>query len=894
MSQDPTFIVYFSSTHWDREWYRPFQTFRFHLTKILSDVIDVLEKDSKFTRFILDGQTCMLEDYLEAMPQNQSRIEKLVKDGRLLIGPWYTMPDENLVSGEFLIQNLLVGYRYTEKFASGCNVLPVGYLCDIFGHIAQMPQILDGFHLNSAILGRGTNNYECPAFFKWYSPNGSNVITYKVPEYAGYGTFWYDVFFNQKADIAIPTEEMIEHAKTYVRNEMRRTDLPYVVLMDGMDHEPIHPSAPIIAEKIAEEFNCRVEIGGISELFKFIREGGYSLTCKYGELQQTAKDLGEHHNLIPGTLSSRYDIKRMNDYAQNFIEKSTMPLVALAKMRGTNLPYALLDVAYREMLRNHAHDSICGCSVDEVHQDMMYRYRQAISICKELCENTIFKLCTVIPFSNITKEKGLKLTVLNTLAIPVCGYRKVSLYFPVGYSHVCCEQIPSEPINQFCIFDSEGKELPYQILSISKGTAFSFPGIMYPEVGDHYELMLPIEIPAMGYSEFVIEPAQLPVRYFGTLKTSELSCENKFIRLSIMPSGEVCLEDKHTGQVFENILGFVDSGETGDGWYNRKPVPDRIVHSVGSIVSVETLEDGPLLCSFCVSYRMQLPKEMEYHRQYTRRSEKTENYLIRTVLSVCKDNPYLHCHVEVQNTVCDHRLSMSIRTGIDSDEYTVDQPFAFVKRRVDIDLETYNWKEPEKREKSFGNIVHRRRQNGNGVAIITKFGLHECAAHPGFDGRLDFTLLRTFSKTFLTDGQPDGQLLGTYTYEALICPISNDTMDADLIRVRDLFQTELFHFSSLTKPSYRPQKSKIFGLSLESEHAVLSVFKHSQNNSYVARIVNYSDEQTSAKLNCPVEFKKAFKADLLEQPYAELSIKDEEVNVIVQAYEIITIILATE
>ena len=148
-------IYLFSGTHWDREWYQSFQGFRYRLVAMLDDLVEFFETEDHESVFHLDGQTIVLEDYAEINPEGYERLKKLIAQRRVLIGPWYCMPDEFLVSGEALIRNLLRGHA----ICAGLEAAPwkCGYICDIFGHNAQMPQLLRGFGMDSAVVGRGTN-----------------------------------------------------------------------------------------------------------------------------------------------------------------------------------------------------------------------------------------------------------------------------------------------------------------------------------------------------------------------------------------------------------------------------------------------------------------------------------------------------------------------------------------------------------------------------------------------------------------------------------------------------------------------------------------------------------------------------------------------------------------
>ena len=188
-AKSPLQIFLLSSTHWDREWYLPFQAFRFKLAENLDEVLDVMENQPEFRLFCMDGQTIILNDYVEAVPENRERLQKLIDDGRIKIGPWYVMPDTRLISGESIIFNFLMGRRVSERW--NAETWKYGYMCDIFGHIAQMPQIMNGFGFTGSYLGRGIRP-EWRGLFRWQGPDGSEILTY----YDSYGHFTWNISDN--------------------------------------------------------------------------------------------------------------------------------------------------------------------------------------------------------------------------------------------------------------------------------------------------------------------------------------------------------------------------------------------------------------------------------------------------------------------------------------------------------------------------------------------------------------------------------------------------------------------------------------------------------------------------------------------------------------------------
>jgi alpha-mannosidase len=159
-------------THWDREWYSPFQTFRLRLVTVLDEFLPFLEREPAYTRFLLDGQTAVIDDYLEVRPEAEAALRRLAASGRVSIGPWMILMDEFMVSGETIVRNLQMGLARASEFGGAMNV---GYLPDMFGHIAQMPQILAGAGFAHAVVWRGVPAAVDRNAFWWSAPDGSRV-----------------------------------------------------------------------------------------------------------------------------------------------------------------------------------------------------------------------------------------------------------------------------------------------------------------------------------------------------------------------------------------------------------------------------------------------------------------------------------------------------------------------------------------------------------------------------------------------------------------------------------------------------------------------------------------------------------------------------------------------
>ena len=238
-------FYYFNATHWDREWYLPFEGFRIKLIELVLHLLDRLENDPEYGKFTFDGQTVWMEDVEEIRPDLRARLDKLIAEGKLNIGPWYTMPDEFLVSGEALIRNLLVGRGIC--LARGCEPWPVGYVCDIFGHIAQLPQLLAGFGIGKAVMARGLAP-DLPPFLRWRSPDGTEIGLLRYVD--SYGAFTHLI---GSKDEPVDFEAFREKLRAYIE---QRTKLcaDTVILQDGGDHSLPHHQIPQILQFVREMY----------------------------------------------------------------------------------------------------------------------------------------------------------------------------------------------------------------------------------------------------------------------------------------------------------------------------------------------------------------------------------------------------------------------------------------------------------------------------------------------------------------------------------------------------------------------------------------------------------------------------------------------------------------
>ena len=292
-------LYFTSSTHWDREWYQNFQGFRYRLVQVVDRAIEYLENAPEFEVFTFDGQTIVLEDYLEIRPENRERLEKLISAGRIKIGPWLCMPDEFIPSGESLITNLQIGDRLSRKY--GGEQWKYGYICDIFGHTAQMAQIFNGFGIRYALLGRGTRKEELKSHFLWKAPDGSECITYRLEGRGAYGVVASQILPKWHAASEEEKDKMIKDEVDY---QFSCTNLPIALITDGIDHADLHPELlDMAAERLPDKIiNTADELGRPTRPAALQLQGHGGLRDEFGLSGHDSAPCRRLRQLVPGTL----------------------------------------------------------------------------------------------------------------------------------------------------------------------------------------------------------------------------------------------------------------------------------------------------------------------------------------------------------------------------------------------------------------------------------------------------------------------------------------------------------------------------------------------------------------------------------------------------------------
>jgi len=778
-------VHYVLSTHWDREWMVTFQDFRRHLVRLLDRVLDDLAAGRLRGPFVLDGQAIPLEDYLEIRPGRRAQVEAYAKSGKLRIGPWYVLPDEWTVGGESLVRNLRHGREVAREFGAAPSA--AGFLCDMFGHTGQLPQILRGFGIRGALLWRGLEP-RARAHFRWRAPDGSEVLTYRFGR-AGYCDYTYDV--RRSTEFTTPFDERaaVRDLDAFLAKEGARTAIPPVLVFDGGDHRQHDADhyRVMFSRPASAAFPYRIRHSTLDDYLEAVLAHASRVAdVVTGELRETGAlpPVADWQWYIPGVLSSRVWIKQTNAACESLLCQWAEPFAALAtRAVGAEHPDQYLRTAWRWLLTNHPHDSIGGCSIDEVHEDMKYRFAQCRQIAAAQAEESLRLLARAVAGGPRAGE--MRVLVANPLTRPLDEVVELALDLPAEWASYR-EFFGYEAKPAFRIFDAAtGAELAYQRLSQRpQRSRRRLRVLKFPELVKVNEVTvaLRLRLPATGYATLLVREGEknaaegvfavnvLPTRHPAApgLATSDRSMENEALAVVIDGHGGLALTDKRSGRTYRRLLTFEDVADIGDGWYHGPPVNDQAVTSAASHAEVALEHDGPALCAFRLRTHLLVPAS--YRESRPGRSEEKVDLVCESRVVLRAGSDRLEVTTTVENQARDHRLRVLFPTGLAARTYFSDAAFDVVERPVALPADNHLRRElavETAPQQTWTAVADAR----GGLAVVST-GLLESAVRDQPGRPIALTLFRATGRTIFTDGEPGGQLLGRLEFKYWIVPFA--------------------------------------------------------------------------------------------------------------------------
>jgi alpha-mannosidase len=780
-------VHYVLSTHWDREWYQSFQNFRYQLVQLLDRVIAGIESGELKGPFQTDGQEIVIEDYLEIRPERRAQVEQLVRDGRFVVGPWYVMPDEFTISGESLVRNLRIGREAVR--ALGGTPSNAGFLCDMFGHTSQMPQIFAGFGIPGAFIWRGTLEPGRRNLL-WTGADGTTLPALRFG-LNGYCDYAIKIRKIGRPDPRQDMEQVMEDLDHLFSAESVETEVGPILFLDGGDHQSWDRETYATLQHWMDWNKERLD-GVHSSLDAYLAEmvpQQWRISARVeGELREPGLYTTEKDSqwVIPGVLSSRVWIKQANNQCQTMLCHWAEPTSAFAALAlGREYPHGFLHAAWRWLIQNHPHDSMDGCSIDQVHRDMRYRFDQSREIANRVTEENLLSLAASI--QPAMGDRELRVLVYNPLPHPVDEIVDLDLHIPPDWP-TFNEFFGYEPKHAFRIFDARGSEVPYQRLGQANNRArrrVRLEHFSMSYTSDNVHVALRLSIPAMGYTTLSVRAGEEghPTRHPAVpgIASAEQALENEFLRAAVEPNGTLTITDKRSGQVYSRALTFEDSADIGDGWYNGPAVNDQAFASTACRADVAVVHNGPWMGALRVRTTMNLPEEFDFHTMT--RSERLVEMVLDSLVVLRAGQDYLEVTTTVTNPAGDHRLRVLFPSNAPAKTYLADAAFDVVERPIALRADNHLYRELEvetKPQQSWTAVY----AGSRGLAVIAE-GLLESAVCDQPERPLALTLLRATRRTVQTDGEPDGQLIGKSTFRYWIAPLA---AEPDRVRLANLGQ----------------------------------------------------------------------------------------------------------
>jgi len=831
-------------THWDREWYFTTSRSKIYSLNHFKEIFDVLENNKNFSHFLLDAQLSIIDDYLEFHPYDENRIKKLVTEGKLIIGPWYTQTDQMVISGESIIRNLYYGIERAKDFGA---YMKTGYMPDSFGQSAQMPQLLNGFNIkyNTFKRGLGDSHYPKNEFY-WEAPDGSRVFNMYLDRYGNF------VYFTSEAD-------SLNNLMAKLKEETdRRSLIGTLTLYNGEDQRPIRKNLPEIVEKLNElNPDSNFYISTIDNVMEKAENNGFHYDTVKGEMTS-----GQFSRVHKSIYSTRADLKIKNNKNENLIVNISEPLSSIAYKSGFEYENKVFEKAWKLMAENAAHDSIGMCNSDETNNSIEYRNDTVKSLMDNLNDLKMREIGSAIPEKDI-----FQFQVYNFLPYKRSGVLKAEIFTPF---------IDVE------IYDTDGNIYESKVLKSEK-LEERIKNKMKSEVGfntndnprwieenvEIYKTELLIYLKdtlPLGYRTLFMRKKESADKVYEC-NTEVNEIENDLLNIRIQKNGSIIIKDKKNNLEKEGFLIFEDSGDAGDTYDYSEPYSDRILTSENSEIEILETEKNSLLNKIKYSVKMNIPYNL------ISREQKQDNIQIEffVTLSLEKNSSLVKVDIELENRAIEHRVRVLFRTGIESVESIADQQFGTIRRPVYLS-EVENWRENGWNEKprtiepmqSFVSLAN----DHENVSIITDCVREYQITGEKFD-TIALTLFRStpeMGKAELKDRPgrasgmanwetPDANLLKNLKFNFAISIGKNEYSISKISNISKEYLTPFYYYQAaefknvdifflMNKPEIQDIPFDFSMFSSENGNCVLSTVKKAEkDDALIIRVYNPDDKK---------------------------------------------------
>lgn len=859
--------------HWDREWYFSTEESRILLVNNMKEIMDMLENNPDYPYFVMDGQTAILEDYLAVKPQDKERIKKLVEEGKLIIGPWYTQTDEMVVGGESIVRNLLYGIKDCGEFG---DYMKIGYLPDSFGQSAQMPQILNGFDIKHSMFWRGCSERKGTGKteFNWTSDDGSEVVVQMLP--LGYAIGKY-----------LPTDidALKNRMEKYFPVLDRGATTEHEILPNGHDQMPVQKNIFDVIEKLKELYPDReFFLSRYENIFEQLEKESNRDTIS-GEFLD-----GKYMRVHRSIFSTRMDIKAANARIESKITNILEPLASIAYSLGFEYHHGLIELIWKEIMKNHAHDSIGCCCSDKVHKEIMNRFLLAEEKVDRLIEFYKRKITDAI-----SCEKALdKLTIFNLM--------------PYEREEIIRAQIITK-MKSFEMVNDEDIKLDFQVIHKEEIDA----GLIDRQIvhyGNYDPFMIyTIEfkdvVPAMGYKTYLIKESEFMIEkeYEAVNKI-----DNDFYEIEVNENGTLKILDKKMNKTFDNVLLMENGGDEGDE-YDFSPLVDEKLIFNTHVKAEYSIKKNKFNNEIKISYRLDVPKNIE-----SRKNNNIDGYVDFNIsINVPNDKARIDIVFDIDNQACDHRIRTYIPTNIASKFSVSDNQFGYIKRDVyDEAMDVWEKEGWDERPDSIYPMLTfvGLSDEEHGVAVLTNSTREFEIVGEKFD-TIAITLFRSVG--FLGKEEmvrrpgrpsgiklptPDSQLIGNITIDFAIATHEKSTLEANVANMAKQYLTPMVTYNKMPYNAMKLNDSEVstpYSYSLLKqcdENLVLSVIKKAEKEEgLIIRMYNPNEYEESTNLLFDRSIKEAVKANLNERKIEKINIEDNSIKVKCRKNQVQTILI---
>ena len=907
-----TTVHIISHSHWDREWYQSFESHRMKLIELVDNVLDKAENDPEFGGFFLDGQVIAIDDYLEIRPEKRAQVEKCIREGKVQTGPWYILQDEFLTSGEACVRNLQVGMQEAEQYGAVGNV---GYFPDAFGNAGQMPQVLKQAGMDAVVFGRGVkpigpNNevtggqYESTySEMMWASPDGT-----KLP-----GILFANWYNN---GVEIPVDEA--EAKVYwdkkLADARKFAATHQLLMMNGCDHQPLQKNITE-AIRVARKLYPDVEFIH-SDFKKYVeameKEISENFSTVKGELTSQETD---GRWTLANTASSWIGLKQDNRAGETALERKAEPAAAMADVMGKAYPEDQMIYSWKKLMQNHPHDSICGCSVDEVNEEMKIRFAKSRQVADAIYDESVEYLTNKVNTAALPGDGGkIPFVVWNTsgetksqvVEKELHLFRDYNLFVWDGYEAAENVEFPAMVLR-----DADGNVVPAKIADAGVAFGYDLPDDRFrqPYMAKKVLVTFEAEVPALGYRTYYLETAE-QAQDVDVVSADENVLENDAVKVVVNADGSYNLLDKKTGRMYENLGFYEDTGDMGNEYIYIQDSGKQVVSTKGMKAEISCVERNAFRTVVEICHKMMVPSGMdeELLRQremcidpYTRvanRSSELVEMDVKTVLTLEKSAKGLRVATTICNQAKDHRVRVILPTGLDTSMHMADSAFEVVRRN---NRHNDTWTNPCGCERQQCFVAM---EDAKGGLLVANRGLYEYEILEDQGNAVAVTLLRCVAEMgdwgyFPT---PKAQQIGTFCLEFEVVPFAaGETGDA--FREGYAFQEDLtveqagLERAFLRKPGQvKPElvegelPLEMSFLAFEGDGIHMTAFKKGQKkDDLFVRFVNNMEHEEVLSFKKEDWMKEVYRSNVIEEK-GDLMIPDKDgvYHVALREFEIAT------